>query len=98
MARSGRSATAVDTPLKIILMKLPESGARRMRGDNVELLPTNAAHAAIVVGLDLKSGGGERKLWELRDRPRRQQGDRDPLGSYVEAGDASAYRCWIEDR
>jgi hypothetical protein len=34
--------------LKIILMKLPESGLRRMRGDEVELLPTNAAHTAVV--------------------------------------------------
>lgn len=60
-----------------------------MRGDDVELLPTNAAYAAIVIGLDLESRWGERKLRELRDRPRRQQGNHDPFGSYVEAGDAS---------
>src|ERR1700722_15717105 len=70
-------------------MKLPETGPRGMRGDDIELLPTNFADAAIVVGFDLKSRWGKRKFRELRDRPRRQQGDHDPLGSYVETRDAS---------
>ena len=76
--------------LKIGLMKLSEGGLRRMRGDGVELLPTEAAHAAIVVGLDLESRGSKRKRREFRDRPGRQEGDYYPLGSYVKAGQAGS--------
>lgn len=60
-----------------------------MCGDDVEPLPTNAAHAAIAIGLYLKSSWCERKLRELRDRSRRQQGDHDTLGSHIETCEAS---------
>ena len=61
-----------------------------MRGDGVELLPTEAAHAAIVVGLDLESRRSERKGRKFRDRPGRQERDHYPLGSYVKAAQAGS--------
>ncbi len=61
-----------------------------MRRDVIELFPTETTHAAIVVGLDLESGGSEWKRRELRDRPGRQERDHHPLGSYIEAGQASS--------
>ena len=39
-----------------------------MGSEVVELLPTEAAHAAIVISLDLKSRGSERERREFRDR------------------------------
>jgi len=59
-----------------------------MRGYRVELLPIEAAHAAIVVSFDLESRRSERKCRKLRDRPGRHEGDHYSFASYVQAGEA----------
>src|SRR5579872_1408031 len=71
-AQETRSSQEQPIPLlKIALMKLSEGRLRRMRSEVVELLPTQGTNPTIVVGLDLKSRGSERKRREFRDRSRR---------------------------
>ncbi len=55
----------------------------------VELLPTKAAHAAIVIGLNLESRRSERKGRKLRDRSGREERDHHPFASNIQAGDTS---------
>src|SRR4029077_10248404 len=57
----------------------------RLRADAVELLPSEAAHAAIVVSLNLESRRSKWKRRDLRNRPGREQRDRHTLGFYVQA-------------
>ncbi len=60
-----------------------------MGGNAVELLPSEAAHAAIVVSLDLESRWSERKGRKFRDRPGRQERDQYAFSLCVQASEAS---------
>ena len=59
-----------------------------MRGKVIELLPTEAADAAIVIRLNLKARRSEREGRKLRNRAGRQEGDHHPLAPHIETGNA----------
>jgi len=59
-----------------------------MRGDVVELLPAEGTDAAIVVGLDLESGGRERECREFRNRSGGQERHHYAIASNVQTGEA----------
>lgn len=60
-----------------------------MGGKAVELLPTQAAHPAIVISLNLKSRRREGKRRKLRDRTRWEERNHYSFASNIQTSDTS---------
>src|ERR1700674_340497 len=72
---------------QIALVKLREGRSRSSRGDDVELVPAQAAEPAITVSVALKVPSVVRLKRKVRDRTGRNQSHNCPLAFGVQAAD-----------